>query len=155
MTKMTPALPKWATLDADAKPRPVVTVDAEAMYPAILAELLEHYGGDGKVWWTTDTGKAVAALADLGPDPKKVSAYWLEVAYQAMKMDLQIALRSFNFTIFVQGGKAIWALKNHPPGRGQKTVKAAIDRASGGRIAGGKEARKHYERVRGVMPATQ
>jgi len=84
--------------------------------------------------------KAKARLKAKGFVPDR---YWLEVAYQTMKMDLQTVMGRFNFTIVVRGGagyKDRWALKNHPEGRG-------VDAATKGR-----EARAHYKRMRGFLP---
>lgn len=85
-------------------------------------------------------------LALLGSP--KVDQYWLEVAYQCAKLDVQMALVGTEFDPRVSGrpvefhfSKAPeWALVRHPHGRG-------IDAATKG-----KEARGHYVRVRGRMP---
>ena len=77
-------------------------------------------------------------LKDLGFD--KIDQYALEVAYQCMKMDLQVAMRTFGFEIRVLN-RPKWALKSHPEGRG---VQAATQ---------GREARAHYVRIRGALPA--
>jgi len=70
----------------------------------------------------------------------KVDQYALEVAYQCMKMDLQTAVGRFGFSIKVLN-RPSWALKAHPPGKG-------IELATQGR-----EARAHYIRIRGAIPA--
>ena len=85
----------------------------------------------------------------VGPedDPERrhsIDQYWIEVAYQCVKMELQRLLGRFNFEIRIVahgGRKERWALKNHPNGRG---VKAATQ---------GREAREHYRRLRGFIPA--
>ena len=74
--------------------------------------------------------------------------YWLEVAYQCAKMDLQMALSGTPYDPLVAGKSAEfhfdrserWALKNFQPGRG---VQAA---------SRDKEARAHYLRIRGKLP---
>lgn len=169
---MSRKLPSWAVLDDAPGARPRVLVDAEKMYPAILSELFAFYNGGiaaleaasklkagekntkppSSIWWTTDVAKAKAALVGLGPDPKKVTAYWLEVAYQAMKMDLQIAMRTFGFDILVSGGKNVWAQRVHSAGRGEKEHEAAVTHAAGG-VTGGQEARGHFQALRGALPA--
>ena len=102
-------LPEWAAEDG----KNAVRVDPDKFYPAILS--------------------------DLGVDEKDVDQYWLEVAYQFMKMDVQKAMGHFNFNINVTN-RPKWALANHKPGRG---IVAATQ---------GREARQHYVRIRGTLP---
>lgn len=79
---------------------------------------------------------------------EKPDQYWLEVAYQCGKLDIQWALESTEYDPRVAGKPAEihvlnrpkWALKNYPAGKG-------IHRASQG-----KEARGHYVRIRGRIP---
>lgn len=74
--------------------------------------------------------------------------YWLEVAYQCAKLDLQSALVGTEYDPRTSGKSAEfhfsraseWALKRFPSGKGE-------DAASRG-----KEARQHYIRVRGALP---
>ena len=77
-------------------------------------------------------------LFELGFE--KTDQYALEVAYQCMKMDLQTAVGRFGFSIKVLNRRN-WALKAHPKGKG-------IALATQGR-----EARAHYIRIRGSIPA--
>ena len=107
-------LPDWAEAHPD-NPN-VFYVDPDKFYPVLLEEL----------------------------GAEQTDQYWLEVAYQCMKMDMQGALGRFNFEIRVKAGdgyKDRWALKNHPSGRG---VKVATQ---------GREARGHYKRLRGHLPS--
>lgn len=80
-------------------------------------------------------------LDELGAE--KVDQYWMEVAYQCMKMDLQLALGRFGFVIHVrsdEGRKQSWNYSMRPVGKG-----AAL-------ATGGKEARQHFLRLRGKLP---
>lgn len=88
-----------------------------------------------------------AALEELEVAKADIDQYWLEVAYQMMKLDAQHAVRmagvdprpkkSLEFKVL---NRPDWVLKNHPKGRG-------IEAASKG-----KEARGHFQRLRGFMP---
>lgn len=79
---------------------------------------------------------------------KKPDQYWLEVAYQCAKLDLQACLAGTDYDPRTAGKAAEfhflnrpqWALNRHPKGRG-------INAASKG-----KEARAHYRRIRGPLP---
>lgn len=74
--------------------------------------------------------------------------YWLEVAYQCAKFDLQAAIVGTELDPRVSGKSAEfiftrapqWAQKSFPAGKG---AHAATQ---------GREAREHYKRVRGRMP---
>ncbi len=89
-------LPDWATAVAPG----IIRVDADAMYPAMLAV--------------------------LGATDRDITQYDLECCFQFMKMDLQIAVRNSNtapveggaLRILVEGGKETWAQRLFPPGRG-------------------------------------
>lgn len=118
---MTVNLPAWAELKADCtyggKPIDVVLVDPDKMYPEMFAA--------------------------LGVD--KPTKYWIEVAYQMMKMDLQVAMKKFSFIICVRGDdgrKDRWALSAHPGSSDDVT-----------RATKGKEAREHYKKLRGFIPS--
>lgn len=103
--------------------------------------------------WAKHVGKTHRGLPRIEVDPDKfypvllkelgfeeIDQYALEVAYQCMKMDLQVAMGGFGFEIRMLN-RSDWALKNHPAGRG-------IEAATFGR-----EARQHYVRIRGALPA--
>ena len=114
---------------------PCYEVEADVFYPTLLQELKDHLG-------------------EAGPDPKKPTQYWLEVAYQCMKMDMQTAC---GFQIEIQitnaSGKK-WALIKHPdPDR-------KIDKATGNvvmtgvfKATKGLEAKRHYKALRGFIPS--
>ena len=80
--------------------------------------------------------------------PPQIDQYWLEVAYQCAKLDVQMALVGTEYDPRFSGKPAEFhfskspelALVLHPHGRG---VEAATK---------GKEARAHYVRIRGRMP---
>ena len=141
MTTPGVTLPKWATLKAGKYRIPVIDVDADAMYVAWIGEITAYYLLHAQPDWMDE--KAWATCFKELDNP--VSAYWLEVAYQCMKLDLQIAMRSFHFEIHVHDAKKNWAQKDAKPGRG-------TEKAAGG-LQGGKEAREHFKRIRGVFPA--
>lgn len=108
------ALPAWASLSAYPHGAlPVIDVDAEGAYLSWLAEL--------KV--------------------KELDQYWLEVAYQCFKMELQVAMEGFVFEIHVHDKERRFAQKKFPRGRGPE------------RASTGLEARAHFLRLRGHVPA--
>lgn len=126
-------LPAWAkVIESFAAKAGKVSVCIEADTDAYVPEWLELVGvmrADG------------AYLKD--PDQ-----YWLEVAYQCAKMDLQLAITSTEHDPRTSGKSAefrftksaTWAQQKFPPGRG---IVAATQ---------GREAREHYRRVRGRLP---
>ncbi len=79
---------------------------------------------------------------------QKPDQYWLEVAYQCAKMDVQSALtgtrydpRLANMPAEIKFTRAArWALSAHPRGKGAEAATK------------GREAREHYRRVRGRLP---
>jgi hypothetical protein len=105
-------LPEWARQGGVHGELPVIDVDADAAYTAWLKEL------------------GVA----------KPTRYWLEVAYQCIKLDLQIAMRGFTFEIHIHDDGKKWAQRQFPKGRG---ALAATQ---------GYEAREHFRRLRGFLP---
>ena len=84
-----------------------------------------------------------ALLGEFGV--AKPDKYWIEVCYQCMKLDLQTALRRFGFTIHLRGDD----------GRAQRWKLAAFPgtAADVARATTGREAREHYRRLRGFIPA--
>jgi hypothetical protein len=79
---------------------------------------------------------------------ERVDQYWLEVAFQCAKLDVQSALAGTKYDPRINGAPPMfsfnradkWALRRHPVGRG---IEAATK---------GKEARQHYQRIRGALP---
>ncbi len=119
-------LPQWAKpVDGHEKMSATVEVDSDAAYLALLTEL-GLYSTEG---------------VDLG----QTDQYWLEVAYQCIKMDVQCALEDSDLNPVAAGRCAQinftraprWALVNFRVGRG--TLAASK----------GREARVHYKRLRG------
>jgi len=124
--KSVPALPPWATYvpadkAAGSGGRPVVNVDADAMYPDWLSRL---------------QGVPEASVVK--------DRYWLECAYQCMKMELQISMKTFHFEIRVVDYMHTWAQKAYPEGKGAA-------QAAGG-PKGGRDARAHFKRLFGFVP---
>lgn len=105
-------LPRWARAGGMHGELPVINVNAGAAYAAWLKE-----------------------LGVTEPDQ-----YWLEVAYQCIKLELQVAMRGFTFEIRIHDDRKAWAQSTFPVGRG--AVAATY----------GKEARGHFERLRGGLP---
>lgn len=94
-----------------------------------------------------DSQKAYAEwLATLKVE--KVDQYWLEVAYQCIKLDVQAALAGTKYDPQV-AGKANQIIMSRAP----EYAQAAHPRGRGPEAASkGKEARKHYARIRGSHP---
>jgi len=116
------SLPSWASRkeSESTKVTIVVDVNSAAAYPAMLSEL----------------------------EVTDVDQYWLEVAYQCIKLDVQAALAGTVFDPRTVGKPAEihfsnapeFALVKHPEGRG---TAAATQ---------GREAREVYKKLRGSMP---
>jgi len=116
------SLPSWASRkeSASQKVSIVIEVDSAVAYPAMLKEL----------------------EADV------VDQYWLEVAYQCIKLDVQATLAGTEFDPRTAGKPAEihfsnapeFALAKHPEGKG---IAAATQ---------GREAREHYKKLRGSLP---
>lgn len=104
-----------------------------------------------------DTDGAMREWFELLGNPTP-DQYWIEVAYQCAKMDVQSALVGTPYDPRLAGkGAEIhfsrapqWALSRYPVG------KAGV--VNGRRLAGaqlateGREARGHYQRIRGRLP---
>lgn len=149
-------LPAWASL-ADHQPEgftPRINVDAGLMYAAWLKEFatlkLDPSAYPARVVEVRNTAlkggryptvDIPAMTADDACDPDRPTQYWLECAYQCMKLELQVAMRSFGFEIRVQDPGKVLAYAKFPEGRG---IVAAT---------WGKEARDHYRVLRGFIPA--
>lgn len=141
----TPALPAWATVsETQADGRITrIDVDADAMYRAWLAEFAARPADPAAF-----RGRRVKGGAPIPPmtaeeavcDPARPTRYWLECAYQAMKLELQRVLGRFDFEIRVHDAAKTFAQAKWPEGRG---VAAATV---------GFEAREHFRRLRGMLP---
>lgn len=149
------SLPEWASfrLDAEGEPRKngaslIIDVDANAMYPAMLDAYRELYADAPPAEFLDEDGELkpewAEALEDLNSDAP--SAYWLEVAYQSMKLELQLAARTPALNLVVKGDKSLWAQAGRDTGP-RKTAQAA------GGPTGGREAREHFKRLNGFLPA--
>jgi len=112
---MSIVLPPWATAGPHNPGKiPIYYIDTHLAYPAWFAE--------------------------LGVADSDVDCYWLEVAYQCIKMDMQ-AVAGFGVECrFKDQGKR-YAQVRHPEGRGAHVATK------------GKEAREHYQRIRGFVPS--
>lgn len=131
-------LPPWATMLSPGK----VEIQADEFYPAILGELIDLDAGVK----TNDKKQAPVVFKGM----EELDQYWLEVAFQCAKMDVQRAVQGTDdapaeggaLTIFVNDNAKVagtWAQKNYAVGRGTKAA------------AQGKEARAFYKVLRNLM----
>ncbi len=115
-------LPPWAKFARDPNPKMATTIDVDSA--AAYAEWLQ-------------------TLA-----PEKVDQYWLEVAFQCIKLDVQAAIAGTKYDPRVAGKMVeikfsraeAYALEKFPRGRGTEVATKGL------------EARGHYVRIRGAMP---
>lgn len=105
-------LPAYAKQGIPRGEMPLVHVDADRAYRAWLKE-----------------------LGVTEPDQ-----YWLEVAYQCIKLELQVCMRGFTFEIRIHDAGKRWAQAKFPKGRG--AIAATY----------GYEAKGHFARLRGGLP---
>ena len=142
-------MPEWAEAGPVVRGRlPIYRVQADEFYPALLAELAaaqEARGGD-----VDEGGELTLGLIDVDePD-----AYALEVAYQTMKMDMQVGC-GFGIEIRVVDPEKKWAQKGRP--EADRVVEKKGREFRGADIAtsprGPQEAREHYRRLRGFIPS--
>lgn len=106
-------LPKWAKREGTIRGRPVIGVDANAAYEAWLAE--------------------------LSVKKSEIDQYWLECAYQCIKLELQ-SLLGFVIEIHIHDTEKKYAQKKWPAGRGPVAASRGL------------EAREHFKRLRGSLP---
>lgn len=129
-------LPSWLKRDALQLPEWAKVIETQASKDGKVSIVIEG-----------DTDGYIAEWFAL-LEVKTPDQYWIEVAYQCAKMDLQMAISGTQYDPVVAGKPAEfhfkrsdrWALKNFQPGRG--TQAASRD----------KEARAHYVRIRGKLP---
>ncbi len=88
-----------------------------------------------------DADLAYPALWEELGFPDSPTQYHLEVVYQCIKMEMQRCLGKFSFEMRIMDPKKNWTQKGVRKGKG-------ADAASKGR-----EAREHYKRIRGFVPA--
>lgn len=145
----TNTLPEWATETGTASSgSPRIAIDATAAYPALLDEYRALYAEDRNIpsEWRKADGDLKAEYAEMLDDLRsdEPSAYWLEVCYQAMKLDVRVAMRRRDLQLHIRDPERVYRQKARKRGRGP-------ERAAGG-LQGGKEAREHYRRLRGFLP---
>jgi hypothetical protein len=99
-------------------------------------------GDRGAPWVDVDTHAAYPAiLKELGIEKEEqLDQYWLEVAYQCIKMDVQMSC-GFNIQIRMRDPDKRYAQKKYPKGKGAFLATQ------------GREARGHYKRLRGALPS--
>lgn len=104
----------------------IIEIDPEIVYPAILAV--------------------------VKPEKAELDQYWVEVAYQCAKLEAMRLVSGTSYDprakktpsslrINVLSRKDSWALKNFPRGKGPEAASQ------------GREARNHYLKWRGFIPA--
>lgn len=139
-------LPAWATLRSKESERPIIVdVDAGACYPAILDEYRARYAGGSHPGFITDAKEWAKLVEDLNREVP--SAYWLEVAYQAMKLDIVFACRTHAINIHVHD-----ADKKHAQAKAKTDLHDRTATHAAGGPKGGKDARLHYQALRGFVP---
>lgn len=110
-----------------------------------------HMVDDGRIALSiaVDTdGYVKEWFALLGVEPANADQYWLEVAYQCAKLDIQMAIEGTKYdprtagkaTEIVMNRAAHWQQKLHPAGKGSHAATKGL------------EAREHYRRIRGRLP---
>lgn len=147
-------LPTWATAISAGK----IEIDAAKFYPEILEELWVDEDWPVPLEPTEEGAEPTYADNDKmyqGLQREEIDQYWLEVALQVAKRDLQVAINNTDLmpakgsalVIIVKDGTkasnksgvSTYAQSAYLPGRGvEKATK-------------GKEARGHYDRIRGVL----
>lgn len=147
-------LPGWAK-QVRGEPCPKYEVDPNKAYPDILKELrkfYENHSADPK----SDTGRQFDRyFKELGAPFEQIAQYWVEVAYQCAKMEMQRILGRFNFELRIRAHgnrKDRWALKNHPDRYLKVDDDGNIVDSGVMRATNGREAREHYRRLRGFVP---
>jgi len=139
MPPRTANLPDWAKAVGPG----VIDIFADAFYPDMLAELWDDEN------WPEDDGSDEAKLC-AGLQREEFNQYWLEVAFQCAKLDIQHAVAGTDLApkkggalriIVVDGSKVDgkWAQKDKPKGRGIEQARK------------GKESRAHYKRIRNLL----
>lgn len=161
-------LPAWARYRTFAKDDPRgeeghvmiiddrvnVEIEADRAYPAVLAQYRALYEAQGRPdfigveEWPT-------VFAELEPDDEDVlSAYWLETAYQTMKLDVQ-RVTGFALNLHIKHetaeGKERYRQKTSPPG--YRGPQGATSGPRVGHTRGGNDARHHYKKLRGFLIA--
>lgn len=134
-------LPKWAELEPlhSANVSMKIVVDPELAYAEWFALL--H---DPKY----PVPEGMAHVLALMPDVDQPDQYWIEVAYQCSKLDLQSCLAGTRYDPRVSGQPVEFKFKNTP-----KYKLTNWPEGKGWQQASqGKQARLHYQRVRGALP---
>ena len=134
-------LPSWAESLGAGR----VEIDAEQFYPEILDEL----------WANAEWPEEVQNTIYDGLQRTEVDQYWLEVAYQVAKMDIQSAVSGTDLMPEKGGALVIIIKDNSKETDSSGTSKYAQRDKPKGRGADmastGKEAREHYKRIRAVL----
>ena len=137
--------PSWMTVSellVGRAERRVVNVDANAATRAWLELLRTNYRETHARHADPAAGGGPApAWLDPSMPEMPLDQYWLEVAYQCVKLDVQAVMRDFNIEIHLRDPEKEFALAKYPEGRG-------LEKADRGR-----EARDHYRTIRGFILA--
>lgn len=115
---------------------------------ARVAESVSSRAGMVSICIEVDTDAAYRAWLDELGAAHRVDQYWLEVAHQCVKLDLQSALLNTPYDPRVSAKPAEFHLTRAPQWEQKKYQKGrGADAATRGR-----EAREHYRRIRGQLP---
>lgn len=131
-------MPSWAALTSNGK----VTIEAAKFYPEILEEL----------WADEDWPEEEKGLYE-GLQRGKIDAYWLEVAFQVAKMDIQSAI-SGTASMPEKGGALLITVSDSTKAENGVSIyaQATAEKGRGAEAASkGREAREHYKRIRAVL----
>lgn len=117
------SLPDWAVALDKGK----IEVDAEKFYPAILGE--------------------------LGVAEQDVDQYWLELAKTFMKFEVRLAIAGTALMPKSGGASVIYIVDGSKASGGVSDWAQDAHAKGQGAIAGAKDAREAFKRLRGVLPA--
>lgn len=144
----------------DLAPRSAVPIDVDG--PAAYADVIEQYRGLWPIgvhrpsWFEArdENGERTANASPADADAQwdaaierlhgDLSAYWLEIAFRTISLDLQVALYPESGAPIVRDPAKQYAQSAYEPGR---TAFAAA-----GGPNGGKDARHAYKALRGFFP---
>jgi hypothetical protein len=153
-------LPPWASIAENSREKFIndIVIDGPAAYAEWLATLMSETPKHRAAWDAALPKERTKEPPEVLRSASDVDQYWLEVAYQCIKLDIDMALAGTaldpagtgkhghrKITRAAQYAQADYA-DNHAVVRDGKPMSGA-ERATQGR-----EAREHYKRIRGNLP---
>ncbi len=153
-------LPPWASVkpDADDKFGIDLVIDGDAAYREWLATLQTETQKQLAAWLATPPAERSAGPPEVLTTSADVDQYWLEVAYQCIKLDVDMALEGTQFSA-AGSGKHVhrritrasqYAQANYVDNHAINVPGKEMTGAE--RATQGHEAREHYKRIRGRLP---